>query len=118
VRALWCVLSRHVCDVLFDTVSVYFVANSTIVDHDLLEEYQEATRSILGKVVGAELIIADNCAEVLEGQPAGTRVIVVKFESEESFRAFYDSAEYQRVIGKRLDATDGFAILAEPRRLT
>ena len=41
----------------------------------------------------------DNGAEVLEGQPAGTRVIVVKFESEESFGAFYDSPDYQHVIG-------------------
>jgi uncharacterized protein (DUF1330 family) len=99
-------------------MSVYFLANSKIVDRELLEEYQECTRPILGAVAGAELIIADNCAEVLEGEPAGTRVIVVKFESEESFRAFYDSPEYQSVIGKRLQATDGFAILAEPRRLT
>ncbi len=99
-------------------MSVYFLANCKIVDRDLLEEYQEGTRPILGAVAGAELIIADNWAEVLEGEPAGTRVIVVKFESEESFRAFYDSPEYQSVIGKRLEATDGFAILAEPRRLT
>src|SRR4051812_27879954 len=99
-------------------MSVYFVANSTIVDPHVLDEYQEATGPILRAVAGAELIIADNHAQVLEGQPAGTRVIVVKFDSEESFRAFYDSPEYQRVIGKRLAATDGFAVLAEPRRLS
>jgi uncharacterized protein (DUF1330 family) len=80
-------------------VPVYFVANSKIVDRDLLEEYQKGTRPVLGAVAGAELTIADNSAEVLEGEPAGTRVIVVKFESEESFRDFYNSPEYQAVIG-------------------
>ena len=99
-------------------MSVYFVANSTIVDPHLLGEYQEATGPILRAVAGVDLIIADNHAQVLEGQPAGTRVIVVKYESGESFRAFYDSPEYQRVIGKRMEATAGFAVLAEPRRLS
>ena len=45
--------------------------------------------------------------------PPGSRVVILSLPSEEDFRAFYDSPGYQAVVGERLDAVDGFAVLAK-----
>ena len=49
----------------------------------------------------------------IEGEAAGCRTVILEFESEADFRTWYDSPEYQAIIGKRHAATTGFAILAQ-----
>ena len=73
-------------------------------------EYFEAVTPLLA-ACPHEVIGYDNDALPLERGPAGKRVLVIKFPSEDVFRAFYDSPEYQAIVGKRLAATDGFAVL-------
>ena len=40
-------------------------------------------------------------------------IIVVEFESSEQSRKWYNSAEYQAVIGQRLDSTDSTAVFMD-----
>jgi uncharacterized protein (DUF1330 family) len=91
-------------------MSVIFLAVDTLTNVDLFREYQAAVRPILAKT-GYEMMAYDEAARPLEGTPGGHRVVMIRFPSEEAFREFYDSEEYQAIIGKRLDATDGFALL-------
>ncbi|MFN0026679.1 MAG: DUF1330 domain-containing protein [Acidimicrobiales bacterium] len=91
-------------------MSAYFVVNCTIKDQALLEEYIAGAGASLG-VVPLELCAMDNESEVIEGTPAGSRTVLLKFASKEDFRKWYDSPEYQAVIGKRFAATEGFGIL-------
>ncbi|MCY3794290.1 MAG: DUF1330 domain-containing protein, partial [Gammaproteobacteria bacterium] len=37
--------------------------------------------------------------------------------STEAAKAWYESEEYQAVVGKRLEATDGFAVLSQSMNL-
>jgi uncharacterized protein (DUF1330 family) len=39
--------------------------------------------------------------------------VIIEFESVEKAKAWYDSPEYQKVVGKRLQATDGHAVIAQ-----
>ncbi len=91
-------------------MSAYFVVNCTIKNLDLLNEYIAGAGASLG-VVPLKLLAMDNESETVEGSPAGSRTVMLEFETKEDFRKWYDSPEYQAVVGKRLEATDGFAVL-------
>lgn len=91
-------------------MSAYFIVNCTIKNLDLLNEYIAGAGASLG-VVPLKLLAMDNESETVEGTPAGHRTVLLEFETKEAFRTWYDSPEYQAVVGKRLEATDGFAVL-------
>lgn len=93
-------------------MSALFIVNCTIKDMDLLNQYVEAAGASLG-VVPLKLLAMDNESETIEGTPAGSRTVVLQFDSKEDFRTWYDSPDYQAAVGKRFEATDGFAVLVD-----
>lgn len=90
----------------------YFVVNATITDPELLAEYLAAAPSTFAGH-GLEVLVATNDAQTIEGQPAGPRVVVLRFPDDDAFRAWYDSPAYQAILGMRTSSTDGFAVLAD-----
>jgi uncharacterized protein (DUF1330 family) len=93
-------------------MSVYFIANSTITDQAGLDAYVAAAGATLAGH-DVKLHVAANDAETIEGQPAGSRVVVLEFPDRDAFRAWYDSAAYQAIIGMRFASTNGFAVLVD-----
>jgi uncharacterized protein (DUF1330 family) len=92
-------------------MSAYFVVNCTIKNMDILNTYIEGAGASLG-VVPLKLLAMDNESETIEGTPAGSRTVILEFESKDDFRTWYNSPEYQAVLGQRLEATEGFAVVA------
>ena len=90
----------------------YFIVNCTINNMDILNEYMAAAGASLG-VVPLKLLAMDNESETIEGTPAGSRTVVLEFESKSDFQKWYDSPEYQAAIGKRFAATEGFGVLVQ-----
>jgi uncharacterized protein (DUF1330 family) len=93
-------------------MSVYFIVNSTITDPALLDEYVAAAGATLAGL-DMTLRVATTEAETIEGQPAGSRVVVLEFPDRDAFHAWYDSPAYQAIIGMRLSSTNGFAVLVD-----
>ncbi len=62
---------------------------------------------------GGKILAFDEQSEVVEGEPPGTRTVLIEFESRDAFRAWYDSAAYQEVIGMRHEAAPGTMIVAD-----
>jgi uncharacterized protein (DUF1330 family) len=93
-------------------MSVYFVTNSTITDPALLDEYVIAAGPTLAGM-DMTLRVATNEAETIEGQSAGSRVVVIEFPDRDAFRAWYDSPAYQAILGMRLASTNGFAVVVD-----
>ena len=93
-------------------MSVYLVVNSTIDNPELLDEYVQSAGPTLG-LVPLKLLAVDTETKSIEGEPPGPRTVILEFESEDDFRTWYDSPEYQAIIGKRLAATTGFAVLVK-----
>ena len=93
-------------------MSVYLVVNSTIDNPELLDEYLQGAGDTMG-LVPIKLIALDTESTPVEGQAPGPRTVILEFESEADFHAWYDSPEYQSIIGKRHAATTGFAVLAK-----
>ena len=94
----------------------YFIAQYVVKDPKLYREYQVAAAPTIS-ASGGEVVAFDVAAETIEGAPPGPHTVIVKFESTEAAKAWYGSPGYQAVVGKRLAATDGFAVISQSMNL-
>ncbi|MCX7065373.1 MAG: DUF1330 domain-containing protein, partial [Proteobacteria bacterium] len=74
--------------------------------------YQQGAGPTLAKH-GAEVVAFDVAAETIEGKPPGPQTVIIKFASTAAAKAWYNSPEYQAVVGKRLAASSGFAVISQ-----
>ena len=93
-------------------MAAYFIAQYVVTDPQLYREYQIAGGPTV-QAAGGEIVAFDVAAQTIEGKPPGPQTVIVKFDSVEAAKAWYDSPDYQAVVGKRLAATEGFAIIAQ-----
>jgi uncharacterized protein (DUF1330 family) len=96
-------------------VKVLFVINADVVDQDLLDQYRAVAKPSMAKY-GARMLAGANDAEIIEGQPFGTRVVVVEFPSRDAFHEWYNDPEYAGPLAMRLKATNGIALLVDGRQ--
>ena len=97
-------------------MAAYFIAQYVVKDPKLCREYQAAAGSTV-QAFGGEVVVFDVAAETIEGTPPGPQTVILKFESTEAAKAWYGSPAYQAVVGKRLAATDGFAVISQSMNL-
>jgi len=97
-------------------MAAYFIAQYVVKDPKLYREYQAAAGTTVQEC-GGEVVVFDVAAETLEGTPPGPQTVILKFESTEAAKAWYGSPKYQAVVGKRLAATDGFAVISQSMNL-
>ena len=95
-------------------MSVYLIVNASVTNADSLTAYLSAVGDTL-KNRDIDVLVSTRAAETIEGQAAGPRVVVMRFPDRDAFRDWYDSADYQAIVGLRLDGTQGFAVLANGR---
>jgi uncharacterized protein (DUF1330 family) len=93
-------------------VPAYVVVNARVTDPVLLERYVGAAGATVAQHP-CKVLVATNDAEAIEGDPPGSRVVVLEFPSREAALAWYNSEEYQAVIGMRHDSTEGFLVVAD-----
>jgi len=93
-------------------MAAYFIAHFVVNDQRLYREYQVIAGPTI-RASGGEVVAFDVAAETIEGKPPGSHTVIVKFESTEAAKAWYRSPEYQAVVGKRLAATQGFAVISQ-----
>jgi len=90
---------------------VYALARGRITDRALHDEYCEKAVPTLPP--GARILAFDLASQVVEGDPANHRTILIEFPSREGFRAWYDSPAYRKVLQLRLDSVPGELVIAE-----
>jgi uncharacterized protein (DUF1330 family) len=93
-------------------MAAYFIAQYVVNDPGLYRKYQVAAAPTI-RAAGGEVVAFDAAAETIEGTPPGPHTVIVKFGSTEAAKAWYASPEYQAAVGKRLAATQGFAVIAQ-----
>jgi uncharacterized protein (DUF1330 family) len=93
-------------------MATYFIAQYVVNDPKLYREYQAAAGPTI-QAAGGEVVAFDVAAATIEGTPPGPTTVIVKFESTQAAKAWYESPGYQAVVGKRLAATKGFAVIAQ-----
>ncbi len=92
----------------------YVVANYDITNQEGYQAYLQTVAPTLTSH-GAEILAADYETEVREGAP-GRVTIVIRFDSPEAARGWYESPEYQEIVHHRTDNSDGFLVICEERR--
>lgn len=93
-------------------MAAYFIAQYVVNNPALYQEYSAGAGPTIA-AHGGELVSFDVAAETVEGTPPGPQTVIIKFESTEAARAWYQSSEYQAVVGKRLEATAGFSVISQ-----
>ncbi|MEM9032995.1 MAG: DUF1330 domain-containing protein [Actinomycetota bacterium] len=91
----------------------YIIFTEDITDPAAIEAYAtKAVPSVLQH--GGLPRIAGSAVNVLEGEWHGQQTVMIEFESVEAAQAWYDSSEYQAVIGERhAAATSNVAIFEQ-----
>ena len=88
----------------------YAIFTETIKDRAGYDGYvMKALPTILQ--TGGKAIVADDNAEVIEGDWHGPRVVILEFESVEAARDWYNSPEYQAIVGERFASAEADAAI-------
>ncbi len=93
-------------------MAAYFVALGRIHDQERFAKYLEGVMPTLA-AHQAEPLVVEDTAEVLEGDAAFPRLIVIKFASKDAARAWYNSPEYQAAAEHRRASSDHVFYLAD-----
>jgi len=96
-------------------MSGYIIYHYNILDQELINELGPLSLPILEKY-GGELLVGSP-ATCLEGSPY-THMVVYKFDSKESAKAFYESEESRELSKLRNKVTEGFAVFVPEYRNT
>ncbi|MGQ2981789.1 MAG: DUF1330 domain-containing protein [Polaromonas sp.] len=86
--------------------SAYIIANVTVTNPEQYEEYKKWSSAAM-QAHGAEVCVRGGKVEVIEGDWAPDRLVILKFANVEAAKAFDASPEY----GKARAARQGAAIM-------
>ncbi len=93
-------------------MSAYVIAHATINDPDKLKEYGAIAGPSI-KAAGGELVSAGSVVEALAGEHSHQRLIIIRFDSADAARAWYNGEAYQSAIPIREQAMDATFILSQ-----
>ena len=88
----------------------YFIFTEDIHDQDGINGYAGKAVPTVIQSGGRPIVVEDN-AEVIEGKWHGSRTVIIEFDSVEAAKSWYNSSEYQAVVGMRHAAADSNAVI-------
>ena len=89
----------------------YIYANVEITDPTTYEAYRKEVPGVIA-AHGGRYLVRGGAVEVLEGPGVPQRQVILEFPDMAHLKAFYSSADYQRLVALRQTASSGtlFAI--------
>jgi len=81
----------------------FIIADVTVTDADQMAKYREWSTKAMQEH-GAEVLVRGGTIEVLEGDWAPSRLVVLKFPDRAAARRFYESETYQHAKSLRKHA--------------
>lgn len=88
----------------------YFIFTEDIHDQDGMNAYSGKAVPTVLQSGGRPIVVEDN-ADVIEGTWHGSRTIIIEFDSVDAAKGWYNSPEYQAVIGMRHAAAESNAVI-------
>ena len=88
----------------------YMIFTEDVKDEAAMGEYSGGALPTIIQGGGKPIVVERN-VETLEGSWHGTVTIILEFESVDAAKSWYNSPEYQAVIGKRHAAADTNAVV-------
>ncbi len=86
----------------------YLVVHLDVTDPEKFEEYRAKVPATIAQY-GGRYLIRGGEMESVEGEALPPRTVVLEFPSVEDAKTWYNSPEYQAIIGLRLAASTGHA---------
>ncbi len=96
-------------------MAVFIIAQVDIHDRAEYDQYQDGFLDIFARFAGELLVVSDH-PRVLEGEWSHTRLVLLRFPSEEEARRWYESPEYQALAQHRYRGATATVILAKGLR--
>jgi uncharacterized protein (DUF1330 family) len=93
-------------------MAAYIIAEIEVTDPEIYDKYRAQTPGAVARY-GGRFIVRGGKAETLEGDREPGRLVVLEFPDRAAARRFYDSPEYQQIIGLRQQAARSRLILVE-----
>jgi uncharacterized protein (DUF1330 family) len=90
----------------------YLILDIHVEDPEEYAAYRERAPATL-EAYGGRYLVRGGPHEVVEGDWNPERVVVVEFPSVERAREWYESPEYQEIVGLRLRAAPSNTVLVE-----
>ncbi|TNH07000.1 DUF1330 domain-containing protein [Testudinibacter sp. TR-2022] len=92
----------------------YFILEVAIKDHEAMQPYLDKAAATLTAFGGVPIAGSGNIVPLEGDAPAaGSKVVMLRFDSMETAQAWYHSPAYQAILGHRLQAADNRAYLVE-----
>jgi uncharacterized protein (DUF1330 family) len=91
-------------------VTAYAIAQLRIHDPARFGRYVAGFMPVLTKY-GGRLLATDGQPEVMEGEWAGDRFVILAFEDRDAVKTWADSPEYQEIVKDRWAAADTVLLL-------
>ena len=90
----------------------YFIAHLDVTDSDSYTPYRDKAPATVTQYGGTYLTRGGD-SETMEGDALPSRTVVLEFPSVKAAKAWYNSSEYQEIIGIRHANATGFAQIVE-----
>ena len=90
----------------------YFIAHLDVTDPDSYTPYRDKAPATVTQSGGTYLTRGGDSA-TMEGAALPSRTVVLEFPSVKAAKAWYNSSEYQEIIGIRHANATGFAQIVE-----
>lgn len=88
----------------------YMLFTEQVFDQPLYDAYiSKVVKTITDS--GGRIIMVDDSPLVLEGSWHGSRTVLLEWDSPAAAKAWYDSPDYQAIIGERHASAEANAIL-------
>ena len=88
-------------------MAAYVITDIKVSDVEQYKAYQALTPGAIA-AAGGEFLVRGGRTEILEGNFDLGRVVVLRFETMDAARAFYDSTGYRAARAARAGATERF----------
>jgi uncharacterized protein (DUF1330 family) len=90
----------------------YLIANIEVTDPAGFERYRTAVPAVIA-AHGGRYIVRGGEKQVVEGDLALQRLVILEFPSMAALRGFYDSADYAPLLAMRLASTRSDVVFVE-----
>jgi uncharacterized protein (DUF1330 family) len=93
-------------------MKAFVVAAETVKDDTTFATYRQEVPATLQKF-GGQFLTRGAGLTILEGEWPHSRLVIIEFPSRAAAEGWYNSAEYQRIIGLRHDSSIGNLVIVD-----
>jgi uncharacterized protein (DUF1330 family) len=93
-------------------MKAYVIALETVNDEEMFAEYRKHVVATVA-AFGGQFIARGGKFTLLEGQWQHPRTVIIEFPTREAAEAWYNSAEYQKIIGLRHKSSNGNLVILD-----